>query len=32
MLFRLNKNERREQFAAVSAAMRKVLTSLATAP
>ena len=32
MLFRLNKSERREQFAAVSAAMRKVLASLATAP
>ena len=32
MLFRLNRNERREEFAAVQASVRKVLTSLATIP
>lgn len=32
MLFRLNKAERREQFLAVRAAMRKALLTLATAP
>ena len=32
MLFRLNRSARREEFAAVQAAVRKVLTSLATIP
>ena len=32
MLFRLNKTERREEFMAVRASMRKVLTALATVP
>jgi hypothetical protein len=32
MLFRLNRNERREQFEAVRAAVRKVLLTLATVP
>jgi AcrR family transcriptional regulator len=32
MLFRLNKRERREEFMAVRASMRKVLTALATIP